>query len=213
MRHDRFASAVRHGVAQIAHDGRRTVTTVVSGDFDLSFSELRVVTGFVVEAAEAVLDRYEAACPTDPRPAAALEAARAFAAGGPRGSRLRVASLAAHRAAWDATDEVLRLAAQSAGDAASAAYLHPIRKVHQVAHILRADANVARIAEIDAGGDASVAPREIEASSLRAGPTLRAVLCRYPPVRPGRARVSRLMADLDEALRSRHRKLDGQTDE
>ncbi|WP_324612909.1 hypothetical protein [Streptomyces sp. SBT349] len=52
---------------------------------------------------------------------------------GTRRTRLqRITSLDAHRAAKEATTEAARLAARAAGDAASAAYLHPIAEVTQV---------------------------------------------------------------------------------
>lgn len=169
------------------------------GDFDLTGTELRVVASYVVEAAAAVLPVFESASPDDRRPRRALSAARDFVGGAPRNKLLRVASMDAHRAAAAATTESSRLAAQAAGDAASAAYLHPIAKAHQVGHILRAAANAARIAELDRGGDA--ASREIEKARRRASPTLIAVLRRYPAPDPGTSRVTQLVAALDTALR------------
>ena len=70
-----------------------------------------------------------------PRAGAAIDAAWEFIHGGPRTNRQRAASMDAHRAVKDAPTESARLAAQAAGDAASAAYLHPIAKAHQVGHI------------------------------------------------------------------------------
>ena len=72
----------------------------------------------------------------------------------------RVTSLDAHRAARRAPSEAARLAARSAGDAASAAYLHPIAQagqVGQVGQVLRASANAAWIGELAAGGDPAMA--------------------------------------------------------
>ncbi len=90
-----------------------------------------------------------------------------------------------------------RLAAQAAGDAAAAAYLHPIAKAHQVGHILRAAANAARIHEITTG-----APDEMIRRALRrATPELTDVLCRYPPAPSGTSRVAQLMSVVDGALR------------
>ena len=108
----------------------------------------------------------------------------------------------AHRAAAGASDEVARLAAQAAGDAASAAYLHPIAKAHQVGHILRADANAARIAEITAAGDPAAADAVIRRAAQRATPGLRQILRRYPPAPPGRIRTAALLATLDGVLRT-----------
>lgn len=125
--------------------------TSVSGDFELSMDELRVVARYAAEAAQGVLAVFEDAHPGDGRPRAAIDAAWEFVNGAPRTKLQRVTSMDAHRAAKDAATEPARLAAQAAGDAASAAYLHPIAKAHQVGHILRAAANAARIAEIAAG--------------------------------------------------------------
>ncbi|MFF7338068.1 putative immunity protein [Streptomyces sp. NPDC008163] len=172
--------------------------TGVSGDFELSMSELRVVARYATEAAEGVLPVFEAAHPGDDRPRAAIEAAREFIGGAPRTRLQRVTSMDAHRAAKDAATEAARLAAQAAGDAASAAYLHPIAKAHQVAHILRAAANAARIAEIEAPG---AADRALECARDRAAPALIDVLRRYPPAPTGRSRSAQLMTALDAVLR------------
>jgi hypothetical protein len=117
----------------------------VSGDFDLTMDELRVVARYVVRHAEDVLPVFVQAVPDDPHPRAAIEAAWAFINGAARTRLQRVASLDAHRAARSAPTEVARLAARSAGDAASAAYLHPIAHAAQVGHILRAAVSAACI--------------------------------------------------------------------
>ncbi|MFJ1551714.1 exonuclease SbcC, partial [Streptomyces sp. NPDC088246] len=104
-------------------------------------------------------------------------------------------------AARSAPSEAARLAARSAGDAASAAYLHPIAQVGQVGHILRACASAARIGEIEAGGDPAVGDALLERSRQRATPVLIDVLCRYPPATGGSSRVARLMSTLDHSLR------------
>ena len=173
----------------------------MSGDFTLTGDELRAVARYVAEAAESVLPVYEAAQPGDPRPRAALAAAWQFVDGAPRTRLQRVTSMDAHRAAAEVGSEPARLAAQAAGDAASAAYLHPIAKAHQVGHILRAAANAARIAELLAGDDPAGEP-VIAAARARATPELIGVLRRYPPAPSGRSRVAVLMAALDAALRA-----------
>ncbi|MGW2475179.1 putative immunity protein [Streptomyces sp. NPDC001665] len=175
--------------------------TGVSGDFELSMSELRVVARYAAEAAEGVLTVFEDARPGDGRPRAAIDAAREFIGGAPRTRLQRVTSMDAHRAAKDAGTEAARLAAQAAGDAASAAYLHPIAKAHQVAHILRAAANAARIAEIHAGDDRRAGDRAVERAREQAAPVLVDVLRRYPPALRGRSRAAQLMAALDASLR------------
>ena len=128
-----------------------------AGDFELTMSELRCVAQFVFESAEPLLVRFEQLVPDDDRPRAAMTSARTFIEGQRRTRLQRVSSMDAHRAAAVAPTEVARLAAQAAGDAAAAAYWHPIRKGHQVAHILRAAANAANVAEIEAGGNPSAA--------------------------------------------------------
>lgn len=172
------------------------------GDFELSMDELRAVACYVAETAQQILPAFETAHPDDGRPRAAIEAAFEFANGARRTRLQRVTSMDAHRAATAATTEVARLAARSAGDAASAAYLHPIAKAHQVGHILRAAASAARIAELTAGADVDAAARSVEQARRRATPVLVDVLRRYPPAPAAGDRVAQLMGDLDRALRA-----------
>lgn len=173
----------------------------MSGDFELSTAELRAVAAYASAAAESVLELFEQACPEDPRPRAAIAAAHEFIAGAPRSRLQRVTSMDAHRAATAAPTEVARLAAQATGDAASAAYLHPIRRAHQVGHILRAAANAARIRELLAPEDPEAGARSIRQFAQQAGPVLPDVLRRYPPAPAGRSRPAQLMAELDRLIR------------
>ncbi|MBB4772348.1 hypothetical protein F4557_000766 [Actinomadura catellatispora] len=168
----------------------------------MSMEELRVVARFVAESAQDVLPVFEQAVPGDPRPRAAIEAAWEFVNGAGRTKLQRVTSLDAHRAAKEAGTEVARLAARSAGDAASAAYLHPISRATQVGHILRAAASAARIAELDAGGDPAVGDMMIDQARRRATPVLISVLSRYPSAPTAKNRVAQLMSDLDSSLRA-----------
>ena len=172
-----------------------------SGDFTLDQAELRAVARYAAEAAQSVLPRFEETCPDDTRPRAALDAAWAFINGAPRSKLQRVTSLDAHRAAKEAPAEVAELAAKACGDAASAAYLHPIAKAHQVGHILRTSACVARIAEIDADEDRAAAATQIELAYQRATPVIKDVLRRYPPAPYSKNRIVQLTAELDAALR------------
>ncbi|MET8908932.1 putative immunity protein [Micromonospora sp. NPDC004551] len=176
-------------------------THTLSGDFDLTMDELRVVARYVVRHAEDVLSVFEEAVPDDPRPRAAIEAAWAFVNGARRTNVQRLTSLDAHRAARSAPSEAARLAARSAGDAASAAYLHPIARASQVGHILRAPASVARIGEMRAGDDRRTGDALLERSRQRATPLLVDVLRRYPPAPGGSSRVAQLMSALDRSLR------------
>jgi hypothetical protein len=164
--------------------------------------ELRVVARYVTESAQDVLPVFEEAVPGDPRPRAAIDAAWEFVNGARRTKLQRVTSLDAHRAAKEAGTETARLAARSAGDAAAAAYLHPISRATQVGHILRAAASAARIAEMDAGDDPAAGETVIEQARQRATPVLISVLCRYPPAPTAKNRVAQLMSYLDSSLRA-----------
>lgn len=149
------AAVVVAGVTLVDHWRRPDVT----GDFELTDDELRVVARYAAESAQDVLPVFEQACPGDPRPRAAL-------------------------------------------DAASAAYLHPIAKSHQVGHILRAAANAARIAELTAGDDPRAGDASLELARRRATNVLVDVLRRYPPAPAGKSRPAALMSALDAALRA-----------
>ena len=176
--------------------------TAVAGDFELTMDELRVVARFVAESAQELLPVFEEAVPGDRRPRAAVDAAWEFINGAKRTKLQRVTSLDAHRAAKEANTEAARLAARSAGDAASAAYLHPIAKASQVGHILRAAASAARVAELNAADDPAAGDVLIEQARQRAMPVLIDVLCRYPLAPTANNRVARLMSTLDAALRA-----------
>jgi hypothetical protein len=110
-----------------------------------------------------------------------------------------------------APTEAARLAARSAGDAASAAYLHPLANAHQVGHILRASACAARIGEMEAAGDSGIGDALLERSRQRATPVLIDVLRRYPPATSGSNRVAQLMSTLDQSLRQAADPSPGQT--
>ncbi len=164
--------------------------------------ELRVVARYAVEAAEGALHVFEDERADDPRPRQAIEAAREFASGAARTTLQRLAAVAAHRAAKEVTATAAQHAAMAAGDAAAAAYLHPLANATQVGHILRAAAHAARAAEASAGDDVRVGEAVIERARHRASPALIDVLRRYPPAPAGRSRVAELMASLDTALRT-----------
>ncbi|HET7799814.1 MAG TPA: NAD(+)--rifampin ADP-ribosyltransferase [Humibacillus xanthopallidus] len=172
-----------------------------SGDFALTTEELRAVAAYAVSCAKPVLVIFQKAHPDDPRPAAALEAARVFADGAPRSRLQRAAATDAHRAARDADTEPARHAANAAGDAAAAAYLHPLAKATQVRHILGAAAHAARAAELARGDDPVVAEYVVTAAAKRATPLVLDVLSRYPRAPKGRTRVAVLMTRLDSLLR------------
>jgi len=151
--------------------------TGATGDFELSVDELRVVTRYAAESAQDVLALFEARSPED-------------------------TALDAHRAAKEVDSDVARHGAQAAGDAAAAAYLHPLANATQVGHILRAAANAARAAELSAGGDPLAGDVRIEKARQRATPILIDVLRRYPEAPTGKSRVAQLMKALDRSLRA-----------
>ena len=173
----------------------------LSGDFVVTTDELRAVAAYAAACAEPALVIFEKVHPDDPRPAAALEAARVFAEGAPRSRLQRTAATDAHRAARDATTEPARHAASAAGDAAAAAYLHPLAKATQVRHILGAAAHAARAAELARGDDPVVAEYVVTAAAKRATPVVLDVLGRYPRAPKGRNRIAVLMQRLDSLLR------------
>ena len=114
-----------------------------------------------------------------------------------------VAAFAAHRAAKSVSAETAQLAALACGDAAAAAYLHPIANATQVGHILRAAACAALVAELKAPGDERVATQVVSTLAERAASPVPDVLRRYPPAPPGSSRLSQLMTALDKAIRDR----------
>lgn len=92
-------------------------------------------------------------------------------------------------------------AASATGDAAAAAYLHPLANATQVRHILGAAAHAARAAELARGDDPVVAEYVITSAATRATPEVLDVLTRYPRVPKGRTRVADIMQRLDGMLR------------
>lgn len=173
---------------------------MAGGDFELSMGELRSVAGFAADCAEDTLPEFEAAAPGDSRPRDAIDAARAFAAGAQRSNLQRTAAFASHRAARTVAGEAAQVAALACGDAAAAAYLHPIAKATQVGHILRAAACAARVTELRAGGPIR---NIIDALADRAVPPVPEILRRYPTAASGTSRLAELMSALDSAIRER----------
>lgn len=173
-----------------------------TADFELTMDELRVVARFAAESAQVVLSLFEEVATNDPRPREAIEAAWLFAQGADRTKLQRITAIAAHRAAREVSDEAAQHAARSAGDAAAAAYLHPLANATQIGHILRAAAGAARAAELSAGGDPDVGDALIEMARERATPVLVDVLNRYPLAPVGTSRVADLLKTLDDSLRT-----------
>ena len=161
---------------------------------ELSLDELRALTGWAAACAARVLPLI----PDDPRPAAAISAAREFAAGGPRTRALRTAAWEALAAAGSAPDPAASAAARAAVGAAGAAYLHPLESPHQVKHIVGPAQQAALASEL-AGGSAEA---EIEWALAQAPPEVRETLRKFPPGKPGRTRLGELHRRLESALRS-----------
>ncbi|MEZ7125264.1 putative immunity protein [Nonomuraea sp. AD125B] len=176
----------------------------VSTTIELSLSELREVAAYAVACARPALTIFERERPDDPRPRAAIEAARTFADGAKRTKALRDSAWGAMRAAQEARDAGLAAAcdaARAALAAASAGYLHPLAKATQVKHILGPAAHAARAFELSAGDDPSVGADHLAQARALAGPVVVDVLRRYPPAPPGGGRVGELLRQLDASLR------------
>ena len=171
-----------------------------AGDFELTMDELRAVVQFAADCAQELLHDFEAAVPDDSRPRGALDAARLFVDGAPRSNLQRAAAFAAHRAAKGVSGEPAQLAALACGDAAAAAYLHPIARATQLGHILRAAACAARVAELKTG---SAGSDEVRRLVDRATSPLPEILRRYPSAPSGSSRVAQLVSELDSAIRLR----------
>lgn len=177
------------------------VARIGPGDVALTMADLRVVTRFAAECAAEVLPLFDA--PDDPRPRAALDAARAFVDGAERSRLQRAAAVDAARAAKEARTPAGRHAALAAADAAASAYLHPLAKATQVGHILRAAAHAAHAVELADGDAPRSGDAQLDRARRRATPELVDVLRRYPRAAPGRSRVAALTTALDDAPRDR----------
>ncbi|MEU7783148.1 putative immunity protein [Amycolatopsis sp. NPDC049159] len=164
---------------------------------ELTLDELRALTGWAAACAARVLPLYEARVPGDDRPRAAIDAARAFAAGAARTKLLRTTAWAALAAAGETTDPVASSAARAAVAAAGAAYLHPLESPHQVKHIVGPAQQAASAREL-AGGDAEA---ELRWALAQAPPEVPELLRRFPPGKPGRTRLGELHRQLETALR------------
>ncbi|MEU0254691.1 putative immunity protein, partial [Streptomyces sp. NPDC006184] len=117
---------------------------------ELSAHELREIAGYAADCALGVLALFEESVPGDPRPREAIDAARAFAAGGRRTAALRQSAWAAYRAAREAASPAAAEAARAASHAAGAAFLHPRASAHQVRHVLGAAAHAVLAEELAA---------------------------------------------------------------
>ncbi len=170
----------------------------------LSRADLRAVAAYAAACALPALDLFERDRPGDPRPRAAVDAARAFADGAERTRALRDAAWAAQRAAREARDAgspAAGEAARAAMAAAGAAFLHPLPEATQVGHVLGAAASAARAFELDAGDDPTVGAAHLARARDLTPPGVVEVLRRYPAAPAGGGRVGELMRELDALLR------------
>jgi hypothetical protein len=170
--------------------------------FSLSLDSLRILSAWAADCAEQALAVYEAFSGLDRRPRDAIDGARAFAAGGRRTAELRRLSLAAYAAANESSDEAAAAAANAACLAASSAYTHPLRDVHQTKHILGPAAYAALALELSRSGDKAVGDGEIRRSLERVPPEVREILVQMPRRDRGKSRIDELMHILDIGIRS-----------
>ncbi|RBY74711.1 exonuclease SbcC [Blastococcus sp. TF02-09] len=172
-----------------------------SNEIELSMDELREIAGFAVECACRALLIFERHMPGDNRPREAIEAALAFSQGEKRSNALRACGIAAFKAAGSAATPAAAEAAKAATQTVGAAFLHPLAKAHQVAHILGAAAHAARAAELDADNNSQVGAAERDWAIQHAPATVSDILARYPAAPSGGGRTGELLRELDAALR------------
>lgn len=170
--------------------------------FTLSMESLRVIGGWAADCAERALSVYEKRAASEPRPRAAIEGIREFAAGGKRAARLRCLALSAFSAARQVGDPAAAAAARAAGLAASSAFTHPLVDVHQTKHIVGPAAYAALALELDHGGDPGIGEGEVRWAIEHAPSEVRAVLLQMPPRQTGKSRLDALLYALDAGIRA-----------
>ena len=174
-----------------------------SRHFTLTMDSLRALAGWAADCAEWALPMFEAHAPADPRPRAAIEGSRAFAAGGRRTAQLRSLALAALTAAREVGHPVAAVAARAACLAASAAYTHPLADINQAKHILGPVAYASLALELDYAGDPTIGDGDVRWAIEHVPPAVCEVL-RQMPARPaGKSRLDVLLHSLDAGLRAR----------
>lgn len=88
----------------------------------MSEDDRRVLAGWAADCAERVLPIFEDSSPDDPRPRAAIDAARAWVRGDIPAGTLQVLALQADEAARTVQDRAARSAARAAGQACAIAH-------------------------------------------------------------------------------------------
>ncbi len=169
--------------------------------FDLPLDSLRALGKWAADCAEVARPVFETHAPTDPRPRAAIEGVRAFAAGGKRTAALRTLALGAMRAAREVGDPAAQAAARAAGLAASSAYTHPLADVQQTKHIVGPAAHAALALELERGHE--MMPGEIIRAVESVPPQVQEILRNMPARSDGKSRLDHLMYMLDSAIRSK----------
>jgi hypothetical protein len=171
--------------------------------FALSLESLRVIGGWAADCAERALSVYEARVDPDPRPRAAIEGIREFAAGERRTARLRPLACEANAAAREVGDPAAAAAARAAGLAAASAYTHPLADVRQTKHIVGPAAYTALALELDHDGDHSVGDGEIRWAIEHAPSEVGRVLLQMPARQAGTSRWTTILYELDAGIRAR----------
>lgn len=143
------------------------------GALTLSEDDRRVLAVWAAECAEHTLPLFEAQAPTDARPRAAIEVARAFARGEVRIGPARALAVATHAAAREVADPAAVAAARAAGHAAATA--------HMASHARGVTAYAAKARSLAAPDDPRAVADEVDWALRRASPDVREVLRRLPP--------------------------------
>lgn len=171
--------------------------------FDLSLDSLRALGSWCADCAEIALPIFERHIPAEPRPRAAIEGIRVFAAGGKRTTQLRTLALASFSAARETDNPAAAAAARATGLAASSAYTHPLVDVAQTKHIVGPAAYAALAMELEQGGDSMAAGELIRWALERVTVEVRDILTNMPARQPGKSRLAQLMYDMDRGIRDK----------
>ena len=173
-----------------------------SNYFPLSLASLRALGSWAADCAERALPVYESYADSDPRPRAAIEGIRVFAAGGKRTAELRSLALSAYATAREADDPAAAAAARAAGLAASSAYTHPLADVQQTKHIVGPAAYAALALELNHAGDPNIGDGAVRWAIEHVTPEVRELLHQMPARQAGSSRLDKLLYELDAGIRS-----------
>lgn len=176
--------------------------------FQLPIDSLRALGSWCAGCAALSLPVFEYYFASDPRPRAAIEGIRVFAAGEKRTALLRTLALGAFSAAREAGNPPAAAAARAAGLAASSAYTHPMVDVQQTKHILGPAAYAALALELDQAANSQAGKDVILWAIEHVTIEVRDVLVQMPGRQPGKSRLDRLMFELDSGIRNRKFPLD-----